>query len=60
MHVLLQLNFYLFIGEYDIINEFPLYSQKLNPSHNNRGCIYTYNGIILSLKNPNKIFIALQ
>ena len=60
VHVLLQLNFYLLIREYDTINEFLFHSQKLNPSHNNREFIYTYDGLLLSLKNPNKLFIALQ
>ena len=41
VHVLLQLNFYLLIKEYDTINEFPLFSQKRNPSYDNRGSIYT-------------------
>ena len=59
LHVLLQLNFYLLIREYDTISEFPLYSQKLNPSHNNRGSIYTNYGLLSSLKNANKLFITL-
>ena len=50
VHVLLQLNFYLLIREYDTINEFPLYSQKLNPSYDNRGSIYTKYGLLMSLK----------
>ena len=60
VHVLLQLNFYLLIIEYDTISKFPLYTQKLNPSHDNRGSIYTNYGLISSLKNPNKLFITLQ
>ena len=37
---------------------FPLYSQKIHPSHNNRGSIYTYYGLLWSLKNPYKLFIT--
>ena len=51
MHVILQLNFYLLIKEYDTISKFPLYSQKLNPSYDNRGSIYTKYGLLMSLKN---------
>jgi hypothetical protein len=50
MHVLLQLNFYLLIREYDTINKFPLCSQKLNPYYDNRGYIYTKYGLLMSLK----------
>ena len=50
VHVLLQLNFYLLIIEYDTISEFPIYSQKLNPSYNNRGFISTNYGLLSSLK----------
>ena len=53
-------DFYLLIREYDTTSKFTLYSQNHNPFHNNRGYIYTYNGLLLSLKNPNKLFITLQ
>ena len=40
----------LMMREYDTINEFPLFSQKLNPSYDNRGFIYTKYGLLMSLK----------
>ena len=49
VHVLMQLNFYLLIKEYDTINKFSLRSQKLNP-YDNRGSIYTKYGLLMSLK----------
>ena len=50
VHVLLQLNFFLLIREYDTVNEFLLHSQKPNPSYDNRGSIYTKYGLLISLK----------
>lgn len=44
VYVLLPLNFYLLIREYDTISEFLLHSQQLNLSHNNKGSIYTNMG----------------
>ena len=40
----------LMIREYDTISEFSLCSQKLNPSYDNRGSIYTKYGLLMSLK----------
>ena len=40
----------LMIREYDTINEFPLCSQKINPSYDSRGSIYTKYGLLMSLK----------
>ena len=41
----------LIIREYDTINKFSLCSQKIKPSYDNRGSIYTKYGLLMSLKN---------
>ena len=49
-HITSTIELLLMIREYDTINEFPLCSQKLNPYYDNRGCIYTKYGLLMSLK----------
>ena len=50
VHITLANELLLMIREYDTINEFPLCSQKLNPSYDNRGSIYTKYGLPMSHK----------
>ena len=50
VHITSTTKLLLMIKEYDTINEFSLCSQKLNPSYDNRGSIYTKYGVLMSLK----------
>ena len=57
VHVLLQLELLLLTKEYDTISEFPLFSQKLNTSYDNRGSIYTKYGLPICLKILTNYFL---